>query len=458
MRHLKGLAFLSIFGIATSTTVFGAGFALVEQSVPNLGSAFSGGAAAEDASTVFFNPAGMTLLPGTQAAGALHFVVPAATFHSKQATNVLGGSLGSDSGGNAGKAGYVPNLYATSNFGRVAVGFGINAPFGLATDYNQKWVGRYHAVKSVLRTININPAVAVQIADRLSLGAGVSAQYLDVQLTNMVDFGLSAFTASGGNPALLPTVSNPNADVYADLNADSWGIGWNLGALLSYADGGRLGLAYRSRVEHKLKGDADFTTVNPAFLGLFGLSGAAAASFPDQGVSGDVTLPATASLNLYQQLTPAWAVTADVTWTEWSTFDKLVIQFDRGVGAGLASKQSVTTENWQDSWRYALGSTLRVSEVFTVRGGVAYDETPIEGATYRTPRIPDEDRFWLACGAGYQLSEHLALDVGYAHLFVRDAEMNKVDTATGENRGRGTVVGEFDNHVDILSAQLTAKF
>lgn len=462
LRNWQILATIGVLWLGTATTALGAGFALIEQSVTGLGTAFSGAAGAQDASTVYFNPAGMTLLEGTQAVGALHYISPSAKFHVQTARSVTGASLGTDAGGNGGRIGYVPNLYATSNHGKIAFGLGINAPFGLATDYNKGWVGRYHAVKSSVRTVNINPSVAVKVADWLSLGAGVSAQNLSVQLTSMVDFGTSAYLSSGMNPGYAILPANRNADVYADLTADSWGYGYNLGALISYAKGGRMGLAYRSQVEHSVEGDADFSTVNPGFLALFptstpgvNLAMVAASTFRDQGVKGDITLPASASLNLYQEITPTWAVTADVTWTEWSTFDKLVIDFQGALA------DSVTTEKWEDNWRYSVGTTVQTSDALTLRGGLAYDASPIPSATYRTPRIPDEDRFWVTLGGSYKLADQVSVNLGYAHLFVKDAKMNKVAPtlpAQDENTGRGTVVGEFQNHVDILSAELVVKF
>lgn len=455
---VAGIA-LGVFGLGS--TAFSAGFALVEQSVSGLGTAFSGSAGAQDATTVFTNPAGMTLLEGTQTAGALHYINPSAKFHKQSAQNAvplaLGGpnNISGGEGGNAGKVGYVPNLYATSNFGKVAVGLGINAPFGLATEYSADWVGRYHALKSSVRTMNINPAVAFKVGNRLNLGVGVNAQYLDVQLTNMVDFGLATLS-SHLTPALA---SNQNMDIYSDLKADSWGFGWNVGALYQYADHGRLGLAYRSQIEHSVEGDGNFTVRNPAFIGAVSplLLGAATAYFPDQGVSGDITLPATASLNVYHEITPSWAVMADVTWTEWSTFDKLVIKFDQGVGSGLATKQSVTTENWDDNWRYSIGTTVKTSDALTLRGGLAYDQSPIASATYRTPRIPDEDRFWIALGGSYKLNEQISLELGYAHLFVKDAKLDK-QFSDPENLSKGSLVGEYQNHVDIASAQLNYRF
>ena len=176
--------------------------------------------------------------------------------------------------------------------------------------------------------------------------------------------------------------------------------------------------------------------------------------FQDQKISGTITLPAVASFNLFSQLTDKFALMGDVTWTGWSSFDKLTINFE---GAGIAGQSSTTTtENWDDSWRYSLGASYQLTEALKLRGGVAFDETPISD-DYRTPRIPGEDRTWLSIGAGYQISESIYMDFAYAHLFVPDAKMQKT-VANPEDTARGTVVGEFENSVDIVSAQLTYSF
>jgi long-chain fatty acid transport protein len=444
---LMGLA------LATADLAQGAGFALIEQSVTGLGNAFAGSSAsAQDASTIFYNPAGMTLLPGQQVVAGLHYVAPSAKFQKTEAKNALGLDVSGGNGGDAGESGLVPNLFYSLNpGGRLTFGLGITAPFGLTTEYPFDWVGRYHAVKSDLKTININPSLAFKVTDRLSLGAGLSAQYIDVQLTSMVDFGLAAFQQSGGAPALLPLVSNPNADVYADLNADDWGGGYNLGLLYEFSDQTRIGLAYRSRILHTLKGDAAFTLANQAFLSGFGLDGAALARFTPQGISGKVELPASASLGFFSQLTPAWAVMADVMWTDWSSFDQLLIEFD----GSLAANPSLTTENWDDNWRYAVGASFTPGEPWILRLGLAYDQTPIPDA-FRTPRIPGEDRFWTAIGGGYRLNEVVRVDLAYVHLFVDDSRVMRA--AAGEDLSRGSLFGSYENAVDILSGQLTCSF
>jgi len=466
MRWAQGMVVVTLLAVASSG--FTAGFALIEQSVKGLGNAFAGGAAvAEDASTVYFNPAGMTLLQGQQVVVGAHVILPSSKFTKTTAQNALpalvGGPqpLSGGDGGDAGESGVAPNLYYTVNPGNGwAFGLGVNAPFGLATNYDDDWVGRYHAVKSEVKTININPAVAYRVNDQLSVGAGVSAQYIDATLSSMVDFGLRAFSQSG-NPALLGIVSNRNADIYSEITADDWSYGYNLGLLYEFSKQTRIGLAYRSTIKHKLTGDAEFTQQNPTFLagiptGVPGVSLAqvASATFASQGASGNIDLPASASLSVFHRIDPTLALIADVTWTQWSSFDKLMINFD----GTLASTPSVTTENWDDTWRLAVGATFNPSPELALRLGLAYDQTVIPSDEYRTPRIPDQDRYWVAIGGGYQFTPDWSIDLAYAHLFVDDAKLNKIDDGTGENAGRGTLQGTYENSVDIASVQLAYRF
>ena len=443
---LLGLVFL----IAGSSTVFASGFAIIEQSVSGLGTAFSSGAAAADSSTIFFNPAGMTFLEGQQVTAGVHFIFPSTKFDSDEATNALGMELSGGDGGNGGETAVVPNFYYTNKINdKLSIGLGISAPFGLRTDYNKTWVGRYHAVESDVTTININPAIAYKVTDKLSIGVGVSAEYMDVTLSSMVDGGLVYYGATG-NPSYI---SNSDYDVFAENKADDWGYGYNLGAIYEFTSNTRIGIAYRSEIKHKVEGDIDtdipsaLTDLNPALAG----------AFKDQDLHGKITLPATASFNVYSKITDRFALMADVTWTEWSSFDELTIHFE---GDGIAGKKSTTTtEKWDDIWRYSLGATFQATDALILRSGVAYDESPIPD-DYRTPRIAGEDRYWVTLGAGYQFNEHLVMDIAYAHLFVDDSKMQKHagTDPDGEDFAHGTVVGEFDNSVDIASVQFSYKF
>jgi len=378
-----------------------AGFALIEQNASGLGNAYAGqAAAATDASTIFFNPAGMTYLPDRQVVLVGHLIKPQMEFSG---TSNIGGGDGGDAGG----LGFVPNAYfAFRLMPDVHLGVGMSAPFGLKTEYDSDWAGRTQAIKSELKTINLNPSIAWKVSESLSLGAGVSIQYVEATLTN---------ATSAAIPPVVGTVKG-----------DDYGWGFNLGALWQFSEATRIGLAYRSEIDSTLEGDLTFSatpTVIP--------------------VTADLTLPDSASLSLFHKLNARWDLLADVSWTGWSDFDELRIV--RAVGTPL-----VTPENWDDSYRYSLGANYHHSDKLTLRAGVAYDETPVSDA-FRTARIPDEDRTWLAFGAQYRLSPKSVLDVGYAHLFIEDARIFM--PASGV-----TLDGNYDASVDILSAQLTLDF
>ena len=253
-----------------------AGFAIIEQSVKGLGSAFAGGAAsAEDGSTVFFNPAGMTRLRGTVIEGAGHIIVPQAEYTDGGSTlnaAVGGGAIPGSGSKDAGVAGAVPNLYYTRDlFEGVKFGLGINAPFGLKTDYSDGWVGRYHAISSALKTVNINPSIAHRYDNGLSIGVGVSAQYVQARLTNALDQSticLARIGAAGCAGLGLTTPGSRATDGHIDLDADDWSFGYNIGLLYEFDENTRVGAHYRSKISHTLEGNADFSNTG-ALAGAF---------------------------------------------------------------------------------------------------------------------------------------------------------------------------------------------
>lgn len=439
-----------VFLICISTgSAMGAGFALIEEGVTGLGNAYAGGAAsAEDATTIFLNPAGMTRLSGQQASVAAHIIIPSAKFSNEGSTHVLQGQTGipllGGNGGDGGVTKVIPNAYYTIKVNdRLSLGLGVNAPFGLSTDYDHDWVGRYHAWKSEVFTVNINPSVAYKVTDQLSVGAGISVQYIKAKLSNAIDFGTLDVLGRLGLPAGALHLTPQKSDGSVSLEGDSWGVGFNLGLLYEFTRDTRLGVAYRSRIKQKLEGDAEFENV-PAGL-------APVPVFKNTGVKADITVPDTLSASVFHSFTPQWSVMADVTWTNWSLFKELRVRFDNP-----NQPDSVTTENWQDSWRYSLGVSYLPDPKWILRAGVAYDTSAVADAQYRTPRIPDSDRYWTAIGLGYKVSQAVSFDLGYAHLFIRNSSIDQ--TPTGENAVRGGLQGSYKSHIDILSAQLNVRF
>ena len=431
-------------------SVQGAGFALIEQSASGMGNAYAGAAAsAEDASTIFFNPAGLTRLEDRQLVVAGHIVSTSAEF-SGTAADARGVAVTGGDGGDAGDAALVPNLYYAMPVREDLVfGLGINAPFGLKTEYDDGWVGRYHAIKSEVITVNINPSLAWQATPRLSLGAGVSAQYIEAELSQAVDQTsacypqvIAARLALGDSQAQALAAAqgtcDPLPDATAEVKGDDWSFGFNLGLLYEIQPGTRVGLAYRSKVEQDLTGDARFSNAAPLFTSQN--------VFVPTDVSAGVDLPESVSLSLSHELNDRWTLLADYTWTRWERFDELRIEFDS------SQPDSVTPENWSNSNRYSVGVNYRHSRNLTLRAGLAFDEEPIPDAQARTPRIPGNDRRWLALGASYNPTRAMRVDVGYAHLFVKDTDINHTSASAG------TITGEYDSSVDILSAQLVWNF
>ena len=410
---------LSCMIFTTPLAAQAAGFALIEQSGSGMGNAFAGSSAiAEDASTVYFNPAGMTYIEGTQLVGALHLIKPSAEFNNNGSLPGGGPRPLGGSGGDAGDLAFIPNMYFKTDLNdSIKLGIGINAPFGLKTEYDNGWIGRFQALKSEVKTVNINPAIAFKLNDQLSLGFGVSAMWAQATLTRAVNLGAA------------------ESDVH--IKGEDWGYGYNLGAIYQATPDTRFGLAYRSKVDQHLEGDAKF--------------GAPLAA-NNTSVKANIALPETLSLSAFSRLNDTWDVMGDVTWTRWSRFKELKII--RANGSLLA----LTPENWDDTMRYSIGVNYHYSDSIKLRGGLAYDEEAISDQ-FRTARIPGNDRKWLSLGAGWKVTPNSNIDVGYSHLFISSAKIDDNQTAAIVGPpGNGRLTGSYDASVDILSMQYTHNF
>jgi long-chain fatty acid transport protein len=400
---LKNISALLLIG-SLPQAVSAAGFAIKEQSVTSLGRAFAGSAAvAEDASTIFFNPAGLTYLERGELDLGLNYIKPQSEFRNDGSNINNAIPLTGGDGGDAGHEAFVPNFYLSHPVNnKVTLGLGVSAPFGLVTEYKDDWVGRYLAVKSEMLTLNFNPTLAVKATDKLSLGFGVSAQYIDVKLTKI---------------AQVP------GDAEVELEGDDWGYGYNIGLLYQFTDQTRVGLSYRSKISHTLEGDGTLDALSV-----------------EEDISADLDLPETVSLAIHHEINDKWAVMADATWTRWSRFEELVIESD-----GILSTEK--PENWDNSMRYGIGLSYQHNDKWQFRTGIAYDETPIPSSRFRTARIPGTDRKWVAFGASYHYSDNIVIDAAYAHLFMDDPRID-------ESEGVYNLRGDYDASVDIVGLQL----
>ena len=422
--HTMKKIFLSCMIFTTPLASQAAGFALIEQSGSGMGNAFAGGSAiAEDASTVYFNPAGMAHIEGTQLVGALHLIKPSAELNNNGSLSGGGRPLGG-SGGDAGDLTFVPNIYFKTDLSEaIKLGIGVNAPFGLKTEYDNGWIGRFQALKSDVKTVNINPAIAFKLNDQLSLGFGVSAMWAQATLTRALNLGVA------------------DSDVH--IKGEDWGYGYNLGAIYQATPDTRFGLAYRSKVDQHLEGESksSFTRLNVQ-----------PNRTPNADVTAAITLPENFSISAFSRLNDTWDVMGDVTWTRWSRFKQLNII--RPNGSVLAS----SSENWDDTLRYSVGVNYYYSDAIKLRAGLAYDEEAISDQ-FRTARIPGNDRKWLSLGAGWKVTPSSNIDVGYSHLFISSAKIDDNQTvAIVGPPGNGRLTGSYDGRVDLLSMQYTHNF
>ena len=395
-------------------------FALVEQSASGLGTSFAGAAAtADDASIIFANPAGMSLLPGgMQISAGLALINLSAKFSdsgSTASTSPGARPLGND-GGNAGDLSAVPNVYFVMDLApNWKAGVGVSVPFGLKTEYDPNWMGRFQAIKSEISTLNINPSVSYKLNQTVSLGGGINYQSIDAEFTNAINIGAAEETA-----------------VIKAKDTSGWGF--NLGAMFQLAPDTRLGVSYRSAIKYHLTGTA---TISPPGV-----------PFSSANVSSDIKLPDSESIAVQHRLNPAWTLLADITRTGWSKIKELKIDLDSG---GTLSN---TPENFKNTWRAGVGAVYRYSDAWSMKMGLAYDQTPVND-TDRTARLPDNNRLWLSFGGQYKLSRDGTLDLGYAHLFIKDAPINQNG---GNAAANGQLVGTYKGSVDIFGAQFAYRF
>lgn len=459
-----------ICAVAASEASLAGGFALIEQGASGLGNAYAGAAAvSDDASTVWFNPAGMTELKERQLLAAGHVIGVSSDFTDRGTT--LGQQLGlgyvdpgfgtdaaagsTDASGTS----VIPNLYYVHPLKQgITLGIGLSVPFGNSTDYNTDWVGRYQAIESAVSVIDINPSISYIVNEQLSIGGGISIQQMSATLGSAVDNGAICFglvpaafeEANCLSAGLLP--GTPSSDGSVNVEGDSTALSFNLGLLFKPQEGTKLGLAYRHGVKHDLEGDVGFI-YNSGLQELLDSRGIPA-PLPDSDVTAEADLPPSLMFSAAHRLNDRIEVLADATFTGWSSLPELRITRDTGEDVTL------TEFGFEDVWRVSAGLNYTHSDDLTIRAGFAYDEDPVPSPQLRTARIPGNERVWAAFGLGYKFSNTVELDVGFAHLMIDDTPLDNASLnpdGTASTTG-STTRGVFETSANILSAQVTVQF
>ncbi len=387
-RALPALLFAAFSGTAGA-----AAFQNWEQDAAGLGTAHAGSAAvADSAAGLYYNPAGLVRLDGGQFSAGLSGLRPRVEFDDKGST---GPGLGRGDGGDAGRWLTLPNASLSWRLGPdLALGIGITRPFALDLDYDADWIGRIQAQHSEIRTVNYNPAIAYRLSERVALGFGVNYQTIDL------DLGRTGQRLKGDD--------------------GSWG--WNAGVLFTLSPAMRVGLSYRSAIEHKLDGHVD-----------------------GHAARADITLPETAILSVWQQVSDRWEAMGDLSYTRWNRLKQLSF-VERGSGVALASEPF----GYGNSWRLAWGAAYRVSDAFKLKFGLAWERSPV-GNNGRTARLPEEDSLRLSFGGQWLFGPLGRLDAGYSYLLMKDAKIV-------QSRDGNLLRGEYENGVHLVGVQYSLGF
>lgn len=403
----KNYMWLWVTGVlmAASNLTFAAGFQIQEQNAAGLGTAYAGmGSIAADASTAFYNAAGLTRIDQEQVVFSGVGIFPNAKLTPRLAHNNTGVSIRTHATKPRGDS-MVPGLYYAKRLTDCMVfGFAATSPFGLKTKYSHHSSARYMATRSELHTIDLAPSLAFGVGCGFSIAAGVDFLYAQAKLDSRIG-------------ATVPTIVGLRTlqDGFLENTADNWGVGWHMGLLYELCDTTRFGLNYRSKVTIKPSGDA-----------VLRLPATIAALSPElrQKVRASITLPETALLSVYHEFCNAWAMAVDFQWTHWERFKKLTLKYDTLAPLRLPGNTLTTPEHYKDSYRVALGVIRTLDDCWKLRIGTAYDRSPTR-KEFRTARIPDSNRIWLGLGAQYRINECMAIDAGYGHLFFKNARLDE---------------------------------
>lgn len=429
MKMTMKAAAAAVMAVCAASAAHAAGFMLTEQSAGALGRAYAGvGVDGTDLSGVYYNPATMTLHPGTQIQAGFVAVGLDLAFEGTGPNSDV--SENGQYNTQAIPHGYISHQISDSMW----VGLAMTVPFGMGTEYDDDWRFANRGISAEVLTFDFNPNVAWKVSDKLSLGAGMSIQYASADLKMQENARV--------------------ASIDGEVDADSWAWGFNVGLMWSPLENLRFGLSYRSRINHNADGDFTFDNFKDLTNGQIGNMGEDA-----QRIWGTLsylngqTLDATATLS-----TPAWAMAtaawdvnellslyATFRWTDWSSFDTLDIDYTVGT--------KTVTNKWEDTYLFSVGADLRFTNWWTFRAGIGYESSPVDDPSYRTSIIPDADRWWFALGSSFQATDNMQIDVSAAWLH----GTGERDLYTEE--GGNVKAGRFENlDAYLFGVQLVYKF
>ena len=414
---------LSLAVALASTQIFAAGFAINEQSISGMGTGFAGrSSSADDASTIYGNPAGMSRIKREQVTGGFAML--------DAHTDISQASSSPNSGTNKGDM--VPFIAVPMGYyvkpidDHWAFGIGVYAPFGLVTDYESNFAGRYFGSKSDVKVVTMQPTVSYAFNDKVSIGFGPTINRIDGTLESNL------------------SVTQAAPDGQVKIKGNDTALCYNIGILAQLTDSTRVGLTYHSKVKYKLEGDTK------VYYGLL----AAVQQNPNQkyDASLGLTTPESVDFSVTHQIDDKWTVYAGSTWTRWSRLQEITVN-NKDVPAGLSSQFGTITEeqNWHDTWAHAIGASYQLNKEWVLRTGLSVDQSPTNNVD-RSPRIPTGDRKAISFGAGWSPTDDLTIDLAYSYL-----REESVQVANSNAQGQ-TYNAKYQNWASGFGVGATYRF
>ncbi|MDW5376259.1 outer membrane protein transport protein [Halomonas sp. HP20-15] len=399
------------------------GFQLNEQSVSSQGTAFAGRTSnVTDASIVFGNPAGMSFLDRAQITAGATYLNVNTDIDNASGTTALGTPVTPASNeGDMVPSETIPFGYFVQPINdHLHFGLGVYAPFGVVTDYEDDFEGRYFGNYSDVKVMTVQPTLSIKFSDQLSAGFGITYNRIEGELESA-------------------TYGGPFGDGSFNVQGDDEAFGFTFGMMYKPVESTTLGVTYRSDVDYELEGDAEINNVYP---------GAGPGTLPNASYDAglDITLPETIDFSVTHDLNDRWTVMAGAALVKWSSFDRLVIENDSPLG------DQTENQDYEDAWQYALGVAYHVNPAVTLRGGVAYDESPISDEV-RTVRVPSGDRTIFSLGAGWTPTPNLTLDFAYTYLTEDTAPVSQQSQTTA-----ASYEADYENEAHGFGAQATYRF
>lgn len=427
-----------------TATALAAGYGVFTQGASGLGQANAVVAHTTGPSSVFFNPALINDVPGTQVE-----VGTTAIYADREIDLENGDDEEADSEWN-----FPSTLYLTHELNeQFTAGLGVFFPFGLSNKWDEDYEGRYIGTEAELFTTNINPVVSWRVNKRVSLAAGVSAIYLDSTLKSKIN-QTAAYLMLQNLGAPLPPLAAPLNDIEQKFEGDDWGFGYNLGLLFKLTDTISFGAAYRSEVEFDIDGaDVKLTGVSPLL----------ASAFPNTKGDANVDLPQQAVAAVAAQLTDNLVVEIGLRWEDWDSTDELRVDLDTPV---FFQTSQTIPRDWQSTWAYNIGGQYRLTETMTLNAGYLYGQNAVPGSTFE-PLIPDSDAHLFCLGTDFSLGQWVVSgSFGYEYHETRDKENNIGDSlgsavasgVAGESVVIGTANGEYDTSIYLFALSVGYRF